>query len=185
MHERSPCRVGEERLRDRRSPVLVGFSALCLSGLTLGVISAFELMIPRCLAEQLLKFRRCIVRWRSVDADDTVITVESILRSKLQASDSVGVNCDEMKSVGGNWERKLLHGLAVTAVEQRRLASLLREEIRRADGQHLRGCWPRGGRHRFKSPFRDRSDGIHRNSFRTLQLLSSNDAAGGHEPAGS
>src|SRR3954465_57254 len=35
MHERSSCRVGEERLRDRRPPLLVGFSALYLSGLPL------------------------------------------------------------------------------------------------------------------------------------------------------
>src|SRR5581483_581052 len=51
---------------------------------------------------------------------------------------------------------------------------------RRGDGERLRRRWCARRQNRFKSPFGDRSDGIHRNSFRIVAVPSvSNGAAGG------
>src|SRR5882672_11170103 len=185
MLERPPCGIGEKRLCDVRPAILVGFTTLYLRRLTLGAVSAFELMIARSLSEQLLDIGGLVVDGSRVNPDDTVIAVELVTWPQFETRGAVGVDAYEMQPIAWHLQRELLHCFAVTAIEERCLASLLREQVCRVDRQHLRGrgCPQRLGQ-RFKSPFRDRSDGIHRNSFRIIALRSSNDAADGLMPAG-
>src|SRR6185295_5136310 len=123
------CGVTEERLCNVRPPVLVGFATLYLGRVTFGAVRAFELVVTRSLSEQLLDIRRRVIRRGRFDPNDAVIAIELVTWSQFETRDAVGVNADQMQPIGRHLQRELLHRFAVTAAEQRRLASLLREQV--------------------------------------------------------
>src|SRR5882672_11054672 len=63
MHERPSRGIAEKRLRNVRPPILVRFATLYLRRMTLGAVSAFELMVTRSLSEQFLDIGRRVIRW--------------------------------------------------------------------------------------------------------------------------
>ncbi|PYR34456.1 MAG: hypothetical protein DMF93_23490 [Acidobacteria bacterium] len=134
MHERSSCGVAKECLCNGCPSLLVGFTTLYLGCVTLGAVRAFELVITRGLSEQLLDVGRRVIRRGCVDPNDAAIAVELVTGPQFQTRDAVGVNAHQMQPIGRHLQRELLHRFAVTAVKQRRLTSLLRQEVRRGDG---------------------------------------------------
>src|SRR4029077_7491052 len=100
VRQRPLRRITKERLRDGDAAFLVGFPPLGLRGLALSLICAFQLVIPRRLAEQLLNVGRRVVRRGSVNADNAVIAVETILRPQFEAIDAVSVYAYEVQTIG-------------------------------------------------------------------------------------
>ena len=96
MDERPLCRIAQERLRDLRSPLPVGFVAVAFGGPAFRLVRAFELMIPRGLPKQLVHVWRHVVRGRRVDAHDALLAIELVPRTQLESRDAFGVDADEM-----------------------------------------------------------------------------------------
>src|SRR5262249_9989933 len=131
-------RIAEKRSRDRDTTLLVGFTALRFRCLSFRSVCALELVVSGCFPKQLLDFRWCIVRWRRVDADDAAVAIQLVTGTQSQSRDAMGVNADQVQPIRRHLQRELLHRFAIAAIEQRRLASLLREEVHRSYRQRLR-----------------------------------------------
>ena len=100
MNKCSPCRVAEERFRNDGPTLLVSFPALDLCRLPLRVVRAFQLVVPRGLAKQLLNVRRRVVRRCCVHAGDTVIAVELITRSEFETRYAFRIDGDQVQPIG-------------------------------------------------------------------------------------
>ena len=113
----SSCRIDEEGPGGVDPALLVGFPPLDFRRLALGLVCAFQLVVPCRLAEQLLDIRRRIVCGRGVDPDDAVLTVQLVPRTQFETGDALHIDAHQMQSIGRHLQRELLHRLAVTAVE--------------------------------------------------------------------
>jgi hypothetical protein len=153
------------------APLTVGF-VLCMTfGAVLGVKGMFELMIPTRLAKQVFNRRRRVIGRRCVDSDDTLVAVELKSGPEFQSGATLRVHGDEMEAVRGNLNHELLQGAAISAREERGLASVLGKKIARGNRQHpgtIRlwwGLWFNGlfNAARFKT-----RNGFHRSTLATL-----------------
>jgi hypothetical protein len=140
MHNGSLVRIVEKFLYDSGAAFPFDISPRRPGGSPCNVERFFKLMISRGFAEELVNFGRRVVRRRSVNPTDAV-TIELITRTKLQPSHTVRVDADEMQAVRGHLNRKLLHGPAITASEQRCLSALFGQEVRCRDRQHPVRVW--------------------------------------------
>src|SRR5260221_13804638 len=62
MHERALSRIVQKHLGEFCTSLSIGFPAFGLGRSALGLVCAFELMVPRGFAKQLFDVRRRIVR---------------------------------------------------------------------------------------------------------------------------
>jgi hypothetical protein len=86
------------------------------------MVGALELMIPRCILEEIFDGRRVIVDRREFDLHDALIGVQLELRTQLQASNAVAVDVHQMKASDGHCNLQPLFRSPVASSQERRLA---------------------------------------------------------------
>ena len=111
-----------------RADVLVLVAPTMLQGDPLAAEEAFEFVIARGVAEQVLERRRRVVRRRAVVSDDALVLAHLIARRQLQAGAALRVDGHEVQACRRNLQVDPLLRATVAAVEQRRLPAGFGEE---------------------------------------------------------
>src|SRR5438105_1324669 len=122
MDECSLSLICEECLRDLLSTLAIILSATVFRRAAFGLVGALELMISRCLLEQVLDRRRDVVRRQLVDPDHALLAIELVPRAELQLGTAFEIDADQMQAIDRDLNRELLSGTPIAAGEERRFA---------------------------------------------------------------
>jgi len=127
--------VSEERLGNLRAAVAITLAPTVLRHGPFRPIRVLELVIARGVPEEVLDYRRGIVRRRTIVPDDALTVDELESRLELQTRHTVDVHGHQMQACRRHLQRQSLKPAAITSGEQRRLPSGFRKVIDRADAE--------------------------------------------------